>query len=494
MSINVFKPRETDDIKLRLKLSKDPCYVGEPITLDVIMYLRQEIRQVNFMVPILEREDAFYFFDPEIVQKPDKKYYRLELTGGPVIAEQGSARLDGNTYSTITFSKILIPKRSGTFSMDPATVSCEVLTGYRQSRRSFGNDFFGKVFDDDFFTGARGVYKKVVAPSNAPRLTIKEVPSEGKPAGFAGHIGTYKISADAAPLEVSVGDPITLTVTLNGPEYLEHISLPPLAEQSALTRDFKIPAERASGAIHGREKIFTQTIRALRPDVTEIPPIELAYFDTSSGRFKIAKTDPIPVSVSQTRVVTAMDAEGNALPVSNSSAVETWTKGIAYNYEDPDALKTQFTGFALLRSPIWRTSVIVPPLLYLLIFIATLVVRKRHADPQAVRARKAYTRLQAELKSALQKHSDDRQTDHILEALRHYIGARLKIPNDGTIVYGDIHDILKGMGVSDTLLKNVKSIFDACEAGRYSGTAAGNPADLSEKLLETANQLEAYFK
>ena len=50
-------------------------------------------------------------------------------------------------------SKILIPKKSGELSIEPATVACEVLTGYRKSQRRnpFGDDFFSGVFNDDFF-------------------------------------------------------------------------------------------------------------------------------------------------------------------------------------------------------------------------------------------------------------------------------------------------------------------------------------------------------
>jgi hypothetical protein len=142
--INVFKPEQTDDVKLRIFLSKDSCYEGEPLTFTVKWFLRQDVRSFNFMIPLLEKTDWFHFIDPQVDQKSSKKYYRIPLADGEVIAEKGQDSFEGITYSTIAFSKILIPKKSGILTIDPATVSCEILTGYRQSRNR--NAFFSGVF------------------------------------------------------------------------------------------------------------------------------------------------------------------------------------------------------------------------------------------------------------------------------------------------------------------------------------------------------------
>ena len=127
-------------------------------------------------------------------------------------------------------------------------------------------------------------------------------------------MGTYRISAEAAPTDVSVGDPITLKIALSGPDYLAETRLPPLGAQPALARDFKIPKERAAGEVSGRSKIFTQTVRPLRPDVREIPPIGLSYFDPAANAYKTVRTEPIPIQVKAARVVTALDAEGASAP------------------------------------------------------------------------------------------------------------------------------------------------------------------------------------
>ncbi|MCP5112400.1 MAG: protein BatD, partial [bacterium] len=167
---------------------------------------------------------------------------------------------------------------------------------------------------DDLFDmmpfGQRAVYESFVVPSNSLALTVAEVPAAGRPDNFSGLVGNYRMAVQATPTEVNVGDPITLTLRISGPEYLDAIELPPLTNQTALARDFKIPPERAAGVVKGSAKSFTQTIRAKHSDVIEIPPIELAYFDADSGSYKVARTAAVPLTVQGTRIVTARDAEG----------------------------------------------------------------------------------------------------------------------------------------------------------------------------------------
>ena len=42
--ITVMRPTESEDFKLRISLSKDTCYVGEPVILDVTWYFARDIR------------------------------------------------------------------------------------------------------------------------------------------------------------------------------------------------------------------------------------------------------------------------------------------------------------------------------------------------------------------------------------------------------------------------------------------------------------------
>lgn len=494
--VRVEKPAETDDFKLRLGLSKSDCYVGEPVTLTVTWYLGADVREFRLDLPLLEKKDAFYFIDPEVDTSSGGKFYRIPLADGEVVARKGQKRLDHKTYATISFKKILIPKKSGHFRTKPATVVCEALTGYTRRRPPFNDDFFSDFFNDDFFGGGlQGVYRKVAVPSNSLELQVFELPLKGKPANFAGHVGEYKIEAQADPKDVSVGDPITLKITISGPEYLKYVKLPPLNQQASLKKDFKIPRERAVGEISGKVKVFTQTIRPLRPGIKEIPPIELSYFDTRAGEYRVAQSDPIPITVKAARVVTARDAEGSVESGLPGNQVETWTKGIAYNYDDPSVIENQRFGPAeWFKSPVVLGMTGMPPLIYFLLLGGNLILTRLYSDPTAVRSRKAFGRLKAALKRGSAAQSNQQACDIILAGLRNYLGDKLGIPT-GALTFKDVKKPLIGKGVTADTLAGLNKVFECCEAGRYAGdTGLSEISVLTKQVLKIARELEKKLK
>jgi len=463
-------PLETDDYKLRLRLSKTDCYVGEPIMLTAVWYMGKDVRSFHFNLPFLE-DTRFYFEDKKVDTGDGKKYYRIPIGGGEVIGVMGRGRIGGRDYSTLRFQKILIPKESGDLVIEPATVAAEALAGYRRRKNPFGKDFFSDFFADDFFGKTRsGIYRKVVVPSNSLTLKIYDLPHKGKPDNFSGHVGEYKIQTEASPTEVSVGDPVTLKIALSGPEYLENIELPPLDNQKVLTKSFKIPKERAVGEIVDNSKIFTQTIRALRPGINEIPPIMLSYFDTKTKRYMVANSKPIPISVKTAHIVTAQDAEGAAGPIAVSgSRVETWSAGIDYNYDDISVLENKRLGLVQwLKSPLWIGIIGISPVLYLILLIGVTYKRRLDSDPLAQRVRRAYTRFQKTMKSIRKDDSENQHSQIILESFRRYLGDKLRMPG-GVITFNDVKDRLDENGVDQQTRKRLKDLFEKCEAGSYAG-------------------------
>ena len=489
--INAREPVETEDFKLRLSLSKDHCYVGEPVILTVTWYIGKDVRDYHFTFPLLN-DDTFRFADPEVDRQSGNKLHRIPIGDGEAIGVQGRGQKGGKEYATITFQKVLIPVNSGNVVIEPATVACSALTGYERQRSLFDDDFFGNDF---FGTSRRGVYKTVVVPSNRLELRISDLPLEGRPANFAGHVGEYRIETQAIPTYVNVGDPITLTLLLSGPDFLEHVELPPLNEQLRLARDFKIPNERATAVILDKSKVFTQTIRALRPDVKEIPSIELPYFDTVTGTYRVARSEPIPLTVNKTRIITALDAEGADPLGSAGSEIETWTKGIAFNYEDMGLLINQrLTPLSWFRTPLWFCLFAGPPLCYILLLSGIALFRRRNADPMKARARKAFGRLERSLKQALSSPKGAPVCDMVQDAFRHYLGDKLRMPR-GALTFNDVKEELKEKGLDQETLNRLKVLFERCEAGRYAGiTGSSDASFLVEQGFLLAKDLEKKLK
>ncbi len=483
--IAVRRPSETEDFKLRTTLSRETCYVGEPVIYTVTWYLRKDVQGFRFTVPLFENK-AFHFETPEVQIDRNKKYFRVPVGSEEVIAEKDKGILDGKTYATLTFSKAVIPERAGDFMIFEAIVECEAASGF-----GTGRDFFDEFFSDDFFGRRRGRKQSYVIPSNTLSLDVRDLPLEGRPDGFTGHVGEYRITTEAEPLEVNVGDPITLRVIVEGPDYLGSVGLPPLADQAELARDFKIPDERADGRVEGAKKIFTQTIRAKNDGVEAIPPIRLVYFDTKQERYMTAVSEPVPIAVRPTKVITAMDAEGME-EIPSSAPLQMWKEGIAYNYEGPEVLAHHDFGLSLvLTRPSWLSALILPPAVYLLILAGLLGARRRAADPAARKAKGAMRRLRAGLRSLAGK-KDLSQADFfggVLDALKDYLGDKLRCTGS-SLTSKDVEEMLGSMGVGDDVVLALRNIMSNCETGAYAGTLSS----LDDRESFTRNVEKAAMK
>jgi hypothetical protein len=487
IQIHVGKPQENESFKLRLTVSREKCYVNEPVVLTETWYISMNVRDANFTLPILDNK-SFTVIDPETQPDPQKKYAQIPLAGTVTLAEVGQGILDGKTYTTIQFQKILMPREPGTFKIPQATVSCSAMVGMG-ARDPFSSD--------SFFGGPRGSLKRFVTPSNHLTLTVLDLPAQGKPVDFSGLVGSYTIEATAAPTEVNVGDPITLTLRITGADYLKPLELPSLNQQPAMARNFKIPEEMAPGKLEGNAKVFTQTIRAIRPDVKEIPPIELSYFDSTDGRYKVVRTKSIQLNVKGTKVVTLQDAEGRE-PTQAGSELKVSRDGIAYNYEDTSVLENQNFGLKeLLQSPFYLALGIVPPTVYGLLLTGVVVYRRRQADPAGVKSRRAYRELSKRINGCLKKnHNRDSEAfSDLLEAARYYLGDKLRLPA-GALTWGDVEPCLTKQSVDPEIIRGLKSIFDDCEAHRYT-KLVGSFDDLSataQRLSDLARKLERSLK
>jgi len=485
IQIRVSPPEETEDFKLRVTLSAHKAYVGQALEMTVKWYVGRNVRNFVWTVPVLD-DDRFEFADPRIQLDPNR-HIRIPIGSGEAIAERDRETLDGREFVTVTLRKYVIPREPGRYRFPQATVAGQTLRGFRRPR-----SLLDELFDDDFFGfGRQAVFENFVVPSNRPELEVLPLPEAGRPPNFSGLVGTFRIRASASPTEVNVGDPITLTLEVSGPPYLGNVDLPPLAGQPALARDFKIPSERADGVVEGGVKKFTQTLRAMHPGVKQIPPVELAYFNPRSGRYEIARTDPIPITVRATRIVTASDVEGLGAAPAAQAEVQSAEEGIAFNYEGPDVLVNQAFGpRAWLMRPVWAAALGLPPLVYFALFGIQLYRRRRDAGAGSRQARQSFKRLARRLREIRPENTDGFYAA-VLEAMRGYLAGRFGLPR-GALTFADLRPVLEARGAGEELISEWKRLFDRCEAGRYAGAAFGdeNPEDLLRSLEAAAKRLE----
>lgn len=488
--ITASKPQETDDFKLRMHLSKNQCYVGEPVALTVTWYIGHDVEEFSFSLP--HQEDARFTVISQEIKQAGRQQDIIKIPVGQqaLYAIKKRGVLNGREYLTVQFNQTLIPTETGQFTIPRATVSSKVLQGYDRRRSS-------DPFDNFFGRNRRGVYSTAITRSNEPRINVLPLPAKGQPANFTGLVGSYSIVAQAAPQEVNVGDPITLTIMITGPEYLGNVILPSLQTNQELMRDFKIPDEMAPGEIQGSKKVFTQTIRAQHAGVKTIPALGLSFFNTETNMYETAHSEPIPLQVQQTKVVTVMDAEGEDVVMSTKKDIHAFKQGISQNFEDFSILENQeFDRGETLLPTSWLLLLLIPPGLFLLVVGTSFIVTRRNQDPKARLAKKAFNNFIRFLKALENEKGKEVSLSYIIlsEAIRRYLGDKLSLPPKA-ITFHDVKGTLLNHGVSAETLSCLEKIMDICEEHRYAGGTVSQvkiDSDL-KRVKDIVSQVERSF-
>ncbi|MGB2865764.1 MAG: BatD family protein, partial [Sedimentisphaerales bacterium] len=380
---------------------------------------------------------------------------------------------------------VLIPKRSGKIAMQPASVSAAVAVEGSRSQSFFGSQVR---------------YRRFMVASEPLELKVLPLPEQEKPAQFYGLVGQYTISASATPTKVNVGDPITLTVKIGGSKYLKPIQWPALEQVQALAANFKIPSQKASPAIDDSFKVFTQTIRANNDQVTEIPPIPLAYFDAEQGRYVTAKTEPIKLEVAPTKILTNADMEGSDFTPINRE-IEAIRKGLSANYEALETLDDMsFSPLAALGSPGYAVLWAVP----LLGLVSSFFIKFfSHTSPEKVAARRrrqACGKALGQLKKLgvegvppSNRGQDARDTiqqnEQLVSIMKNYIGEKFD-KTAGSLTPDECYDAIIAATQDSQSAGKYRTIIAGFEAGRYAPMEIKIDPDKIRQVSELVRSIE----
>jgi len=467
VSVNVTKPGTTDQLDVEVALSEKQCFVGQPVMLTIKFYYSANIKNPQFNIPVLS-SDAFYFENPDVLDQQEQEY-NLGNEATALVSQLQEAH-NGKQSNVVLLRKILIPRSAGSMQIDPTTVTADVAVARTNS----------------FFSQFR--YKRFMVKSEPAELTVLPLPDEGKPAQFYGLVGQYTIEASARPTEISVGDPITLTIKIGGGKYLKPIRWPTLEEVPELAANFKIPSQKASPTIADGFKIFTQTIRANNDNVTEIPSIPLAYFDARKRTYVTAMTAPIKLDVAPTRILTNADLEGADFAPVNKE-VEAIKKGLSANYEDLDVLTDMsFSPLAALASPGYAVLWAAP----LLALVSSIFIKLfTHTSPEKTavkRRRQACGKAVGQLKNIASANAQQ-QSELLVSAMKQYIGDRFD-RTAGSLTPDDCYNAIV-VGADDApAADKYREAIANFEARRYASMEVSITSEKIKEVIELIRSIE----
>ena len=319
-----------------------------------------------------------------------------------------------------------------------------------------------------------------------PQIEVQPIPTHGRPPTFNDAVGLFDVEAFARPTRTRVGDPITLTLDLFGDGPVQTLKPPLLAAQANLTADFRVPDESLAGEMQGARKRFTVTIRAQRDDVTEIPPIEYAYFDPDAERFIVARSDPIPIRVEPAAVVEAPEVGSIGVVTDASTAAPL---------EALDGLRDIETRESNLLATTWYPStrtvallMFVPAGVFLLTLIVTTTVRGRSANAVRQRRSGALRAARKRLTSARQRPPQEFAVE-AASALAAYLADRTDRP-PARFTGVAAAEFLRQRGVRDEIVQQWATTIAHCEHASFAADAQLETDALGRDALACLAALE----
>jgi hypothetical protein len=488
INVQAKKPEVTDRMTLSQMLSAQSVYVGEPALLKTTWdstYQFGSIKAVDFHFPALndKRFQIMEEFNPN--KENQSGATGLPVHGTRVMAMRNSYQKEEVQHQSLTFNKILIPKKSGKIAVAPATLLCAAdkeqdLKNAKNRRSAFQYPaYFDNTFFDQNVTGEK--WKRIYTESQPLVLDVKPLPTEGRPDLFNGMVGDFSIEVSAEPTNVKVGEPITLTIKVTAQQFIENIFFPPLRYQPNLVNRFEIPTDRSLPKQEGKSKIYTQTIRALSTANNEVPPIQLSFFNPATTEYVTAESAAIPLTVSAAEEI---GVYGGGIYQNRLRTVED---GIRHNYEHDGMLKKRsgpFFGWAHPFAVI--VFLLIPPAIFGGISLASLFGEKRHHIHRTAKAARAFKIFK---KNVHHIHSHGMKSEiygDLDQVLRAYLGDRLHlIP--GALSFRDAEVKLIEAGADKETLEELKHLFAVCESYRF--TTKYNEQGDAKQIIRDATRI-----
>jgi hypothetical protein len=268
---------------VKMSVSRNTCYVGEPIVATCKLYSR-----VLSQSKVVERPSFSGFSVFEMAQ-PEQGNVSREVLGG-------------KPYNGFLIRKAqLYPLQSGDLTIEPVELDNSV-TFYRQGKAPKTQAPSGSPFDQMLkdFWGDGDV--EAVPEKHSLSLTtdpvvihVKPLPEAGKPADFTGAVGQFSIQSSLSSTTLKTNETDTLTLVVTGTGNLPMINAPALHMPVGLESydpSAKEQLDQTISPIKGR-KVFTYVFTANKEGSYTIPSITLSYFDPQTTSYKTVSADPL---------------------------------------------------------------------------------------------------------------------------------------------------------------------------------------------------------
>jgi hypothetical protein len=435
------------EVFITASLSKPEVFVGEQVVLTYRLY-----SQIQIMGLQVDEQPSLTGFWVENVELPDQ----------PEIKE--TTVRDKPFWVVEVKKNILFPTRAGEITVD--------RTVFSMGARVDSGSFFGPMTE-------------TIRRSTEPvTLKVKPLPTTGKPADFSGAVGQFKLSADLDKKQTPAGEPLTLSVRLEGQGNLKTVEppgLPPLPGFRTYDPETEDNLEASASGLSGDK----QWEYVLVPDTAgrkQIEPLTFSYFDPDRNQYVELRTDPLVLEVAAPAVASA----GGGAGVTSRGAVQVLRQDIRYLKSIPQELGRSSTPF--YRSGVFYASLMLPFLWNVGLVVYRWKRQSEAAQAGLYRSRRAQRLAQQGLKQArkLARAESGDFYEETAASLYRYVADKLGVSPSG-LTTQSIGSVLEERQVPESIRSDFIAAIDACEFARF--TPGERSREDMEPLLERAEKI-----
>jgi len=443
---------QSQNAYVRLLPTKTTAYVGEVIPVEIQLFF---IDSVNVQMPELSA-DGF-----NIAAFPKHRQTRMQK---------------GNQiYQVLTFRTAATPLKAGKLQLGPVKQGMVLRVRQKQNRRSpFNNSF------DGIFTRYQEV--PVTLEAKAQTITVKPLPTANKPASFNGAVGRYTMQAKASPLEVTVGDPVTLNIQISGQGAIDSLNLPKLDWPSFKSYEPSVTTNKNNPLGLLGTRTFEQVVIPESDKITEVPRIEFSFFDPVTAQYRVLAKGPFPLKVNPSDEPIAPLIGGNTARETSEPDSPPQTDILTIQHH----LGSLGQALPLVARPNFWLLQSIPLLLWL---GALLWRRKTNAlanNPRLRRKRQVAERTRAGLAKldnlAKQEETAEFHAE-LADLLREQLGLRLDIPAEG-ITADIVHSPAASNKLGEGTRSDIRKLFAASDQATYARSQTTGELNANLALLK----------
>ena len=462
-SAAVKRPRETADPNLP-PLERDlanQAYARGDENYFLVSAVSDSNPYVNETVQLAVR---FYYNRPFYdapYQKPTVSDIFMEEAG----TSQGTQSIGGVLYRYEEQRYLLTAAAPGKAVIGPASV--RYMTG------SSPLSALDRLF------GGSAVNAEETAKSAPITLSVRSLPTAGKPKSFYGAVGDkFTISAVADRTEVEAGEAVTLSVTVTGPGNLKptaDLQLPAIDGFKMYNTQATSGSIPSSGGLPRGYKVFKTVLVPSASGIYTVPSVKWSYFNPASASYATIQTEPISIRVSpSTKTASGFDFGAAA---STGNGFQSLGQDIAYlktNYAPEPSMLYKLSAWQVLN--------------WVMLALLALSVLFASVGRKSLAQKRAYSTAKNLLKKAITDEA-------VADAVSGYLQQKMKI-STGSLPLKAIVKALQSRGITPATAESFSLLWQRLDTARFApGTPDAQSAqDLARQALDILKLLEEESK